>query len=144
MTGAGMTVLEKMKEWLTGFPLWNGQSLSVDNNDGIPEHCGLYCCGVEEISRKRDVLGNMEITSRLRFSLCRTAGNSRDNMENAQWLLSLQAWIQDQSSLGLTPVFGDVPPKERIRAENGRLRDVSQAGTARYTVDIIVEFTKLY
>ena len=144
MTGEAMTALEKMKNWLTSFPLWSEKQLPVDNSDGIPEHCGLFCRGVEEISRRQDVLGNTQILSRLRFTLCRTAANSADNTDNANWLLALQAWIRQQSALGLAPVFGDLPHGERIWAENGKLRDASQAGTARYTADITVEFTNLY
>lgn len=131
---------EKMKNWLTGFPLWNGEVLTVDYTDGIPEHCGLYCQGLEEVSRKADILGNGEIFNRLHFTLCRTADRSGDNIAHAQWLLALQGWIGQQSALGLAPVFGDVPQRERIWAHSGKLQDSKQAGTARYTAEITVEF----
>ena len=139
-----MTALEKMRNWLMQFPVWNKPNLPVDFNDGIPEHCGLYCRGIEEISRKIDVLGNVELRSRLHFVFYRTADNSWDNIENANWLLSLQEWVREQNLLGLSPAFGDVPSGEWISAENGRLLDTQQAGTARYAVDITVEFTKLF
>lgn len=139
-----MTALEKMRNWLKKFPSWNRQNLPVDYSDGIPEHCSLYCKGVEELSRKVDILGNVVVVSRLRFALCRTADNSMDNLDNANWLVALQDWIRLQNGLGLSPDFGDVPKMEWIRAENGRMQDVLQAGTARYTVDITVEFMNLY
>ena len=139
-----MTAIEKMQTWLMQFPQWNRQNLPIDFNDGIPEHCGLYCKGLEERSRKTDVLGNAVVYCRLRFAFSRTADNSWDNIENARWLLCLQEWIREQNELGLSPEFGDVPKQERIRAENGRLLDTRQAGTARYTVDITVDYIKLY
>ena len=136
--------MEKMKNWLMEFPLWQGGDLTAEYADGIPEHCCLFCKGVEEISRRQDVLGNTEILSRLHFTLSRTTDYLGDNGENAAWILALQNWIRQQSALALVPVFGDVPHRERIWAENGRLQSTDQAGTARYTVNITVEFINLY
>ncbi len=139
-----MMALETMKNWLMTFPLWNSEELYIDYNDGIPEHCGLYCRGMEEISRKEDILGGGESVNRLYFELHRMCDHGPENGENARWLLQLQGWIGQQSMLGLAPVFGDVPNRERILAEKGRLADAKQTGTARYTVSITAEFTKLF
>ena len=139
-----MTAIEKMRTWLMGFPVWNQPNLPIDFNDGLPEHCGLYCKGLEQVSRSVDVLGNVVVHNRLRFVFFRTSDNSWDNIENANWLMALQEWVHEQHIAGLSPTFGDVPREEWIRAENGRLQAADQAGTARYTVDITVDFIKLY
>lgn len=139
-----MTALEIMKNWLRSFPLWNGQEVYIDYTDGLPEHCGLYCRGLEEISRREDVLGGVETVNRAHFVLYRLGDYGQDNTPHANWLLQLQAWMQQQSAQGLAPVFGDVPQRERIWAQNGRLQNVQQTGTARYTAVITAEFIKLY
>lgn len=139
-----MTALETMKNWLTTFPLWNSEELYIDYTDGIPEHCGLYCRGLETVSRKEDILGGGETVNRLRFELHRIGDYGPENGENARWLLQFQEWIAQQSMSGLAPVFGDIPNRERIWAEKGRLADAKQTGTARYTVSVTVEFIKLF
>ena len=139
-----MTALEIMKNWLRSFPLWDDRKLCVDYTDGIPEHCGLFCRGLEEVSRKEDVLGGVETVNRAHFVLHHLGNHPLDNAQHANWLLQLQTWIQQQSAKAEAPVFGDVPQRERIWAENGRLQDVRQTGTARHTAVITAEFIKLY
>ena len=67
-----------------------------------------------------------------------------DKTEDAQWLLSFQQWVQQQSIAGLAPKFGDVPAAEQLRAQKGKLKEASQAGTATYVVTLIADFTKIY
>ena len=62
-------------------------------------------------------------------------------MDNAQWLLNLQAWIQEQGLWGLVPVFGNF---QTVRAEDGRLQEVSPEGTAVYSMELTFHFTRVY
>lgn len=139
-----MTALEKMTAWLQTFPLWQEESLSVDYVDALPGNAGLYPEGLEQVSRREDVLGNVTVENRLHFVLYRVTAGQQDNRENSQWLLELQSWVQQQSAAGLAPSFGDVPHRERISAQKGKLKAASQTGTGKYAVNLTVEFTKQY
>lgn len=139
-----MTALEKMTTWLQTFPLWQEESLSVDYVDALPGNAGLYPEGLEQVSRREDVLGNVTVENRLHFVLYRVTAGQQDNRENSLWLLELQSWVQQQSAAGLVPSFGDVPHRERISAQKGKLKSASQTGTGKYTVNLTVEFTKQY
>ncbi len=138
-----MTALEKLVQWLKTFPLWE-DDLHIDYLGAAPSNTGLYPGGLEEVSRREDVLGNVTVVCRLHFLLYRRTARQQDNGENSRWLLQLQDWVQKQSVAGLAPVFGDVPRKERIRAEKGKLQEASQTGTGKYAVSITAEFEKHY
>ena len=133
-------MLEKLKQWLQAFPKWEG-SVCIDYVDVKPGSTGLYPKGLKEISRREDVLGNLQVRYRCDFLLRRNAGNSE---ENARWLLEFQNWVMEQSRLGLAPQFGDEPKTERIRAFEGQLQSHAQVGSAMYTVHLSTEFTKIY
>lgn len=139
-----MTALEKMTAWLQTFPLWQGETLYVDYVDAVPGNAGLYPEGLEQVSRREDVLGNVTVKNRLHFVLYRVTAGQQDNRENSAWLLELQKWVQEQSAAGLAPSFGDAPHRERICAQKGKLKSASQTGTGTYTVNLTVEFTKQY
>ena len=136
-----MTALEKMTAWLQTFPLWQEESLSVDYVDALPGNAGLYPEGLEQVSRREDVLGNVKIRCSCAFVLRRAAGQRG---ENARWLLEFQNWVMEQDRLGLAPKFGDEPKSERLRAFEGKLDSHHQAGGSMYTVLLTAEFTKLY
>ena len=138
-----MTALEKMVQWLKTFPLWE-DDLHIDDLGAAPSNTGLYPGGLEEVSRRKDVLGNVTVVCRLHFLLYRRTARQQDNGESSRWLLQLQDWVQKQSAAGLAPVFGDDPQKERIRAEKGKLQEASQTGTGKYAVAITAEFEKQY
>lgn len=139
-----MTVLETMTGWLKTFPLWDGETLYIDCLDGVPGNAGLYPEGLEEVARRTDVLGNVTVENRLHFVLYRVTHGQQDNPRCSAWLLEFQKWVQQQSAAGLTPKFGDVPERERIWAEAGKLKSANQTGTARYTVNLTVQFVKKY
>ena len=138
-----MTALEKMVQWLKTFPLWE-DDLHIDDLGAAPSNTGLYPGGLEEVSRREDVLGNVTVVCRLHFLLYPRTARQQDNGESSRWLLQLQDWVQKQSAAGLAPVFGDDPKKERIRAEKGKLQEASQTGTGKYAVAITAEFEKQY
>ena len=135
-----MTDLEKMQQWLQTYPGWQ-DSLQVDCAEPAPGNAGLFCEGLEERARQADVLGNLQIACRYRFTLYRRV--SRDNgAADARWLLDFQNWVQSQSALMLAPHFGDVPHLERMQAQKGALRDCGQTGL--YAVTLTADFTKAY
>ena len=139
-----MTALEKVIAWLRTFPLWKEETLHVDYLAAVPGNAGLYPGGLEELSRRTDVLGNVTVRNRLHFVLyLRTAGQ-QDNGENSLWLMEFQNWVQAQSAAGLAPVFGDAPKDETIRAERGKLHNADQTGTGKYAVTLTAEFVKYY
>ena len=133
-------MLEKLKQWLQTFPEWE-DSICIDYVDARPGSLGMYPKGFKEISRREDVLGNLQIRYRFDVLLRRTA---RKSEENARWLLEFETWIMEQDRLGLAPRFGDEPKTERIRISEGQLHSLAQAGSALYTVKLWAEFTKTY
>ena len=140
-----MTDIEKLRQWLLTYPAWDaGGLLYIDYTDGVPGNSGLFPAGVEEVSRREDLLGNVTVGYRCRFALYRVTAGGCENGENAQWLLEFQRWVQAQSAAGLAPTFGDDPARERIRAEKGRLDRASQTGTGTYTVTLTADFVKYY
>ena len=138
-----MTDLERLRQWLQGYPNWE-ESLQVDFAEVRPGNAGLFPNGLEETGRREDVLGNVQIDCRYRFVLYRHTAGQADGTANAQWLLDFQNWVQQQSAVGLAPHFGDVPSRERMQAQKGTLKEVSQAGTGTYMVTLIADFRKVY
>ncbi len=136
-----MTDLEKMRAFLQTYPAWE-DSLQIDFTEAAPGNAGLFPGGLEELSRREDVLGNLQIDCRYRFTLYRHTAGQVDGTQNAQWLLDLQNWVQQQSAAGLTPHFGDVPARERLQAQKGTLQERTQTGT--YAVTLIADFMKIY
>lgn len=133
------TILQAMTDWLKTCPLWE-DTLFVDYTDGIPGKSGLYPGGVEEISRREDVLGNVTARYRCHFDLVRITAGQQDNRENAAWLLKFQDWVRQQDRAGLAPKFGTEPSREHIRAEKGKLKSASQTGTGTYVVHLSAEY----
>lgn len=139
-----MTNLTKMRSWLLTFPGWdNSWVLHTDRTEAEPGNSGLFPLGAEELSRKEDVLGNVTVLCRYRFYLYRVAEQA-DPLANAQWLLEFQQWVRQQSATGAAPRFGDDPKQERLRAEKGKLSEISQTGTGTYIVTLTAEFIKKY
>ena len=58
--------------------------------------------------------------------------------------MDFQEWVQEQSALGLAPVFGDVPRQEKLTAQNGVLYDAEDEGLATYMVQLSVQFIKIF
>ena len=133
-------MLDSMRQWLETFPRWEG-TLQLDYVDAAPGSTGLYPRGLTQLSRREDVLGNVAVRYRCSFLLRRVAGQSE---ENARWLLDFQNWVMEQDRLGLAPSFGDVPGTQRLQASEGKLESCKQVGSALYTVQLSVEFTKFY
>ena len=136
-----MTDLEKMREFILSYPHWEaGKLLFLDYTDGIPGSGGLFPEGVTEVAFREDVLGNRQADMRLQVFLYR-CGN--EQAEDAAWLLDFQNWVAEQAIRGIAPQFGDLPHRERLRAEKGKLSKTRGAGNL-YSVMLTAEFTKTY
>ena len=139
-----MDILDKVRQWVTGFPLWEeGNLLYIDDMDAVPGSMGFFPGGLEVVSATADVLGGVKMTCRYHFALYRV-GNANGDGADARWLAAFQAWVLEQTALGLAPVFGDEPAMERIVAEKGALKDHHQPGTGIYMVKLTATFVKNY
>lgn len=127
-----ISALEKLQAWLSAYPHWNG----------YPARICILPKGLEEISRREDVLGNALVGCRCYVTLFWEMESAGDDTENARRLLEFQNWVQEQSILGLAPKFGDVASEERIRTEKGGYTPAAQIVT--YTATLVADFMKGY
>ena len=134
-----MEFLEKVKQWVAGFPRWGEAGLTLDSLGPAPENGGLFPRGVELVSAKEDVLGNRKARLRCVFLLQRL-GKEPDGAD-AAWLLDFQQWVYASCAAGVAPSLGE---DTRWRAEKGQLAGNKGAGTGLYTVLLTAEFTKEY
>jgi len=140
-----MTALDTMREFVQSYPDYDILSrLDIDYTDKVPNSGGLFPSGMVEVSRRSDLLGNVTVTNQLNFALYTTLEKWEGSLDNAEWQLGFQQWVQAQSALGLAPTFGDEPRTETITAQNGQLYSADEEGTALYVVQINVTFTKYY
>ena len=144
-----MTALEKIRDFIKSYPGSDiFRDFHVDYTDQIPFNGGMFPSGLVEVSRKRDILGNTAVTNQYNFGLYyvfeKSPGDDIGAMENADWLMDFQEWVQSASALGFAPVFGDVPESEKITAQNGVLYGADEEGTAMYMVQLTVTFIKKY
>jgi len=113
-----------------------------------PPPGGILPDGLVEVSRKRDIVGNVTVTNQYNFGLYyvfeKAPNDDAGAEKNADWIVDLQEWVQEQSVTGQAPVFGDVPRAERIIAQNGVLYEAGAEGTGTYMVQLSVLFTKRY
>ena len=144
-----MTALEKIKVWLGRYPGFDILSVfQVDYTSEVPGCGGLFPAGLVELSRRRDILGNVTVENQYNFAIyClleKAPGDDTGAAENSAWVMGLQEWVQRQSVLGLAPRFGSGTAPEVIRAENGTLYEVDGEGTALYSVQLSVRFEVKY
>lgn len=144
-----MTALEKIREWIKTYPGCSQlRDLSVDYTDEVPANGGVNPAGLMEVTRKRDILGNVTVLNQYSFTLyfvfAKAPGDDVGAEENAQWLMDFQDWVQSQSITGKAPVFGGDPRRETIKAQNGSLFTADSEGTAVYSAQLSVQFIKRY
>lgn len=143
-----MTPLDKVLAWLKTYP--NADDLlskyHVDYTDHIPGNAGVYPAGLVEVSRRGDVLGNTTVTNQYNFALYHVFTKAPDDdigaLENADWVMDFQEWVQAESIRGTAPHFGDDPAREVLTAQNGMLYETSEEGTAIYAVQLSAKFIK--
>ncbi len=128
--------MQTIIDWLKSFPDWDGP-LYMDYTEPGPGNGGLFSLGTEELERKEDVLGNVQIRLRRKWELRRKV-SGRGNEADAQWMTGLEDWVRRQSLAGTAPVFGDIPRQEHLKAEHGKCTD---AGV--YSLVLTAEFTRM-
>ena len=131
-----MEQIDAIKNLLLAFPLWGGQTLTVDVKGAQPDSCALLPLGLQVAQQKEDVLGKRTYKLRQTFLLRRVAciGESA-----ADWLMQLQAWLLTRQVSHLEPVFGS---SLRLWAQGGHLAGGKQPGTGIYEVKIFAEYEK--
>lgn len=144
-----MTDLERIRTWLLTCPeMERLQSVRIDYLTPESESGSIRPSGLVEISRTEDLVGNITVQNRYNFGLYYVlSGQAEEDtvaIANAQWLLSFQQWVQQQSLQHLAPTFGDEPETERMMAQNGVLNAINQDGTATYLVQLTADFKKYY
>lgn len=144
-----MSALKRIREWLSDFPGNDRlKSLQVDYFSADPNNGSISPSGLIEVSRTEDIVGNKIVTNQYNFGLyyvfAKAANDDEGATQNADWLMELQEWVQEQSVLGVAPTFGDEPEEERIIAQNGSIYGTDEEGTAIYMVQLSVKFKKIY
>ena len=142
-----MSDIEKIREWIATYPEHKKLSgFQVDYTDAIPNNAGIFPSGLVEISRMKDITGDVTVENQYNFGLYyvfpKAPGDDVGATINADWVMDFQKWVQEQSIRNLAPAFGDDPSTERIQAQNGVLYDADEEGTATYMVQLSVNFTK--
>lgn len=144
-----MSALTKIREWLATFPGNDRlESLQVDYVSAEPGSGSIAPSGLIEISRIEDILGNITVENQYNFGLYYVFAKSTDDDEgstqNADWMMDLQEWVQEQSITGAAPRFGEEPAAEKIKAQNGSIYGANEEGTAIYMVQLSINFIKKY
>lgn len=144
-----MTDLEKLKSWLETYPGMDRlQSVQIDYLPQIFENGSICPSGLTELSRTEDLLGNVVVNNQYCFGLYYVLAADEDENDlaasNAQWVLDLQKWVQQQSVQKLVPTFGDRAGSERATAHDGVLYAKNEDGSATYLVRLTCNFTKIY
>lgn len=144
-----MTALENLKTWLATY---DGHDIlsefHVDYTDKVPSNGGVFPNGLVEISRRKDILGNVTVENQYNFGLyyvfTKSPNDDAGSAANADWVMDFQEWVQSQSVTGAAPAFGDEPLTEKIIAQNGMLYEADEEGTAVYMVQLSVQFKKKF
>ncbi len=144
-----MSDLEKVRNWLLSYPKIDRiQGLCVDYYSEQPNNGSIDPSGLIELSRVTDIIGNTTVKNQYNFVLYFVLAKSPEDdvgaTENADWLLNLQKWIQEQSIRKQAPIFGDDPETETISAQNGKVDAADEEGTGVYSVQLSINFTKIY
>lgn len=136
-----MDLIDKLREFVLSYPGWEaGKLLFLDYTDATPGNGGLFPEGITQVSFREDILGNRQADMRLQVFFYRCGGEEEGD---AAWLLDFQNWVAEQSALGKTPQLGDIPQREQLRAEKGKLSKIRGEGKL-YSVVLTAEFTKTY
>ena len=140
-----MNALETIKAWIATFPQHNILSdFRVDYTDQIPANGAIFPAGLVEVSRTKDVTGDVLVRNQYNFGLYyvfeKSPGDDTGACINADWIMDFQEWVQEQAIAGEAPQFGD--RTLAIKAQNGTLYDAGSDGTATYMVQLSVAFEK--
>lgn len=141
--------LKQMREFIKEYPSADILSqLDIDYTDAVPNCAGLFPSGLVEVKRTTYINGDVSVLNQCNFALYTVFAKAPNEDEgatiNADWLMDFQKWVQEQSVLGKTPIFGDEPRNEKIVAQNGAIYSADKEGTAVYAIQISVTFINNY
>ena len=144
-----MSELEQVITWLRTY---EGHDIlkdwHVDYTDQVPSCGAVFPQGLQEIERRTYITGAVCVTNQsnfgLYFTFAKSAGDDEGAKINADWVNDFQHWVQEQSTHGLAPNFGDAEESVIARAQNGVLYEAEAEGTATYMVVLSLRYTKTY
>jgi len=119
-----MEILEKLRQFLLGFPGLEGE-LPVDFTQDGPGNSGLFPAGLTEVDRRVDLLGNTQLTYQCLFTLYKRMQPGQDS---AQWLLDFQNWLAEKSNT--------------VQVQKAKTQEVSRLNSGLCTVTLAVCFQK--
>lgn len=135
-------MVQTMAKWIEIFPGWQGAPVQLGKLCQQTGSIGLFTGGIQVLEEKRDILGSRKEYCRHSFVLRFNApAFDRDGFTI---LVDFQHWVQQQNALGLAPRLGDIPEQCRIRASKGKQERTDGAGAATYSVELTVDYIKLY
>lgn len=144
-----MSELEQVITWLRTY---EGHDIlkdwHVDYTDQVPSCGAVFPQGLQEIERRTYITGAVCVTNQsnfgLYFTFAKSAGDDEGAKINADWVNDFQHWVQEQSTHGLAPNFGNAEESVIARAQNGVLYEAEAEGTATYMVVLSLRYTKTY
>lgn len=119
-----MEILEKLRQFLLGFPGFDGE-LPVDFTQDGPDCSGLFPLGLTELERRIDLLGNMQVRYQSLFTLYHRMQPGQDS---AQWLLDFEDWLTEQT--------------KAVQIKKAQVREASRLNSGLCTVTLAVCFRK--
>lgn len=119
-----MEILEKLRQFLLGFPGFDGE-LSADFTQDGPGNSGLFPAEFTEEDRYVDLLGNVQVTYRCLFTLYKRMQPGQDS---AQWLLNFQDWLTENS--------------RAVRIHKAKMQEISRLNCGLCTVTLAVYIQK--
>ena len=134
-------VINVLHNWLSDCP-YISAPVTVEYLEEKPGAVALFIEDTREISRRQDVVGNVWITCRSRFSLLRRVPRLSEDGGCAQWLLDLQGWIQKKSIRG--EISQPYITHMQAAMSDGRLQEDTADGMGIYKVSLDVEYVKTY
>ena len=135
--------LKYLRNWLSACP-YIASPVTLEYLEATPGAVALFAEDARELSRRQDVVGNVWVTCRSRFSLLRRVPRCSDGEGCTQWLLDLHSWLQEKSVRGETPQLGTYINRVRITAQESRLQEDTADGMGIYKVSLDVEYVKIY
>lgn len=141
--------IKMMRDFISSCPFIEEftNNAHIDFTDEKPGNYGIMPTGEAVIRTDTDILGNRRLLKQYNCSLycLRCTINDVERLESCGFIERFTTWIEDQSYLGNTPIFGDDPEEEIMSAQNGSLFQLSENKlTGRYQIQINVRYLKKY
>ena len=119
-----MEILEKLRQFLLGFPGFDGE-LPVDFTQDGPDTSGLFPAGLTEVDRRTDLLGNMQVRYQSLFTLHH---RMRPGQDSTQWLLDFENWLAEHTNT--------------VQIQKAKAQEASRLNSGLCTVNLAVTFCK--